>query len=192
METSFRQLYGLENLKNQITMNQSIIICYRKIIDAQSASTWEQYVFEDSYMEFLMQFQFFNAERKYTTFSDFLNDNQNAERLQSLTSTSVTGYVEQLKNKIPDVKNVLGKTFLSFQNYRFEIIESAINNRAKHVVAINFYSEPITWLQTIGDTLLLALDNQPTENGVQTEMIKLQPFVSISSVGIQTHCTKYN
>lgn len=163
-------------------MLKQIKICYRKIIDAQSSSAWEKYVFEDTYNEFLMQFQFYNADKKYLTFSQLINENKNAEKLHFLTGAAVTGYVNQLAGKIPDVQNTLGKIFLPFHNFRFEIIESHISDKSKHKVAVNFYSDEITWIDTIGDSMLLSLAGEIGEEEMPTETMKLQPFVSIFSI----------
>lgn len=165
-----------------------IQLSYRKIIDAQSASVWEQYVFEDTYNEFLMQAQLYNKEKKYQTFSQLLAAVPYAEKLHFLVSTAVTGYIAQLNNKIPDIKNTLGKTFLPFHLYRLEIIESNIQNKKEHRIAICFYSESIQWLDTIGDNLLLSLNTESSNNRrntdaiIPTELLKLQPFISIHSL----------
>src|SRR5438477_12598667 len=84
------------------TMTKRIItICYRKGIDAGSQKTWDKYVFESSYKEFLMQAQFFNQE-KNTTFAELLIHKNGADKLHFLVSASIVGYVEQLKGNIPD------------------------------------------------------------------------------------------
>ncbi len=89
-------------------MHKRIIrLCYRKIIDAQSNGVWEKYVFDDTYTEFLLQFQFYNQEKKYHSFAALIADTPNAERLHFLVSSAATGYVQQLNGKIPDVTNAL-------------------------------------------------------------------------------------
>ena len=169
-----------------------IQISYRKIISAQSTSAWEQLVFEDTYREFLMQFQLYNKEKKYRAFSQLLAAMPvHAEKLHFLVSSAITGYVLQLGNKIPDVKNALGKIFLPFHLYRLEIIESNIQNRKEHHVAICFYSEPVQWLDTIGDNLLISLSTErnSANEAIQTELIKLQSFTSIHSIQYINHAS---
>lgn len=160
-----------------------IQIAYRKIITVKSTSSWEQFVFEDSYKEFRMQFQFYNASNNYATFSKLLADNPAADKLHFLVSSAVTGYIAQLGGKIPDVQNALGKTFLPFHLYRFEIIDSNIHNKNEHRIAIIFYSEPVQWIDSIGEQILLSTDtaNDSFENAIHTELLKLQPFISIHS-----------
>jgi hypothetical protein len=157
--------------------------CYRKIIDASSEKVWDKLVFESSYKEFQMQSQFYNQEKKYNNFSELLNNVQGADKLHFLVSSSVVGYLKQLKGIVPDILDNLDKHFLKFNNYRFEIIDSDIKNKAAHHIAINFYSDPMTWHDTIGDHLLLsALNEEKIDDGLLTHLLKLQPFISIYSL----------
>lgn len=164
-----------------------IRLCYRKIINASSQKVWDQYVFESSYKEFLMQSQLYNQEKKYNSFAELLINVPGAERLHFLVSAAITGYVQQLKGKVPDILNNLGKHFLEFLNYQFEIINSDIKNKATHQVAINFFSEPMTWHDTIGNYLLVSpLNSGENQDGVLTHLVQLQPFLSIYSVKNET------
>lgn len=164
------------------------IICllYRKIIDAGSSKRWEKLVFDQSYAEFLMQAQFYNQKMKYSTFGELITHVPGAEKLHFLVSASIIGYVQQLNGQIPDILNNVGKHFLPFKNFRFEIINSDIRSKEQHQVAINFVSEPLTWYDTIGDRLLVGvtgsgnIDNKDGE--VLTEVLSLQPFLSIYSL----------
>ena len=161
---------------------QIIRLCYRKIIDASSSKAWERYVFDDTYAEFILQAQFFNQDKKYQSFAQILHHVPNADQLHFLVSAAITGYVEQLQEKVPDVTNSLGKLFLIFKHFRFEIINSDIKERGKHQVAINFYSEPLNWLATVGNQLLVTSAHK-TENGERlTDMFSMQPFLSIYSI----------
>lgn len=160
-----------------------IRFCYRKVIDASSLRTWDKYVFESSYKEFLMQAQFYNQEKKYNTFSEMIIHVPGAEKLHFLVSAAVTGYLQQLNGQIPDILNNLGKHFLQFKNYRFEIINSHIKNKAAHQVAINFFSVPLTWYDTINNYLLVsAVQEEKTDDGILTNLVQLQPFLSIYSL----------
>lgn len=164
---------------------------YRKIIDVQSHTPWEQYVFDDTYDEFLMQVQLYDPAGKYQTFSKLLAAIPKAEKLHFLVSPAVTGYINQLGNKIPDIKNTSGKTFLPFHSYRFEIIDSHIKDKKGHRVAICFYSDPLLWLDTIGDSLLISLNAEGTNNSgvIHTDLVKLQPFMSIHSIQFINHAS---
>ncbi len=165
-------------------MEQRIIrFCYRKIIDSSSQKIWDKYVFDSTYTEFLLQAQFYNQQKKYTTFGELIQHVPNAEKLHFLVSASITGYLRQLNETVPDIVNNLGRQFLSFKNYNFEIINSDIKNKNDHQVAINFFSEPLLWHDTIGDYLLVSDSKKDiNENGRNTDMVKMQPFLSIYSL----------
>jgi len=166
---------------------RAIRLCYRKIIDTSSQKTWDKYVFESTYAEFLLQVQFYNQEKKYNSFAEVLLNIPAAEKLHFLVSAAVTGYLQQLGSRIPDITDNLGKHFLNFKNYRFEIINSHIKNKASHQVAINFISEPLIWHDTIGSYLLVSdAGSEKKEDGVITNLVQLQPFLSICSLKEET------
>ena len=132
-----------------------IRLCYRKVIDASSSKQWDKYVFESTYAEFLMQAQLYNQEKKYSSFSELMQNAPGAEKLHFLVSASMVGYLQQLDGVVPDILNNLGKHFLKFTDYRFEIINSDIKAKSTHQVAINFFSEPLIWHDTIENYLLV-------------------------------------
>ena len=155
---------------------------YRKIIDVNSQQAWEKYVFNDSYTEFLMQAQFYNQEKKYTTFGELITHVPNADKLHFLVSGSIIGYLKQLNGKVPDILNNTGKLFLPFSGYKFEIINSDIKDKTKHQVAVNFMSEPLTWHDTINNQLLVSVHGDPVNDEILTEMFSMQPFLTIYSL----------
>jgi hypothetical protein len=162
---------------------KTIRLCYRKIIDASSIKSWDKYVFESTYTEFLLQAQFYNQEKKYTSFSELIVHVKGADKLHFLVSAAVTGYLQQLDRKIPDILNNLGKHFLVFNHYQFEIINSDIKNKNTHQVAINFFSEPLTWHNSIGNYLLVSVaDKEQASDGMLTDMVQMQPFLAIYSL----------
>jgi len=164
-------------------MQQKIItLCYRKIIDVRSPSPWEKLVFDDTYTEFKMQAQLYNAEKRYTSFAELIQYVPGADKLHFLVSAAAINYVKQLNDRIPDITNVLGKTFLCFKQFYFEIINSNINNKSVHSVAINFYSDPLIWVDTIGDHLLLSENKKDAAGQTLTNLFKIQPFVNIHSI----------
>jgi hypothetical protein len=167
-------------------MKQKVIkLCYRKVIDVSSQKVWDKYVFESTHKEFLMQAQLYNQDKKYSSFAELVINVPGAERLHFLVSSAILGYLQQLKEIVPDVLNNLGKHFLTFKNYRFEIINSDMKSKASHQVAINFFSEPLIWHDTIGEYLLVSpFRNENTGNEITTDMLKLQSFLSIYSLQI--------
>lgn len=162
---------------------RSIRLCYRKIIDADSRKPWDRAVFDDTHLEFYMQAQRLDPDGKYPTFQELTENVPKADQLHYLASTAAVAYIRQLKDIVPDIANAYGKLCLPFKNFKFEIIQSHITDKSQHRIAIWFYSEPLTWIDTIGNQLLIAycgenpvLNNQEME----TDMITLVPFLSIS------------
>lgn len=162
-------------------MQQKIItFCYRKLIDLNSSGIWEKLVYDDTYIEFLMQVQNYDQEKKYSTFAQLIHHVEDAGKLNYLVSSACIGYLRQLNEKIPDILNILGRQFLVFKSFHFEIINSDIQHKSAHQVAINFYSEPLLWHDTVGNYLLVS---DPTdENTHLTHMLQLVPFLSIHSL----------
>lgn len=162
-----------------------IRLSYRKIIDASSSKLWDKYVFEDTYMEFYMQAQYYNQAGKYSTFQELLDNVPNADRLHGQTSAAATGYIRQLNGMVPEVVNTSGKLCLPFTQFSFEIIHSHVTDRQAHKVAILFRSEPLTWLDTIGTTLLIAYGDKraglQAGQEISTDLIALQPYLSVAT-----------
>ncbi|UKT63162.1 hypothetical protein [Pedobacter mucosus] len=159
-----------------------ITLCYRKIIDITNPNLWDKLVHEDSFIEFKMQSQFYNQENKYTTFAELNSNVAGSEKLHFLVSASITGYLRQLNGIIPDVLDNLGRRFLAFQNFKFELVNSDINDIEKHKVAINFFSDPITWHDTIDNHLLISQFKETKDDEIFTNLFQIQPFVSIHSI----------
>lgn len=162
-----------------------IRLCYKKIIDISAEKQWEKYVFEDTYREFFMQSQFYNQEGKYHTFQELITNVPGADKLHYLVSTAAINYIRQLNDLIPDITNAHQQLCLPFKNFRFEITQSHAKRKEEHKIAIYFYTEPITWIDTIDNQLLIAYGNQNDKvrsgEEIQTDLITLQSFLSISS-----------
>lgn len=166
--------------------NRVIVLCYRKVIDVNAVLPWEKLVFDESYLEFKMQFQNFNRDDQCHTFAELIRQRPDADRLHFLVSPSITGYIRQLQSRMPDMFDALGKHFLTFTGYRFELINSDIRDSKQHRVAISFYAEPLTWQDTIGNYLLLAKGTYDEGGALLTHLYQLQPFVSIHSLKLNT------
>ena len=172
-------------------MNKRIItLCYRKIIRPNAALPWDKMLHEDSYMEFKMQAQNFSVGTPYTSYAELLRHFPNAQKLAGMVAPSVSGYVQQLGGIVPEILNTLGRRFLKICSFQFEIINSDINERDKHVVAINFFSEPLLWHDTVDNYLLVSpyVPNiLPDENDeIMTDLFQLQPYLNIHSVKNQS------
>lgn len=160
-----------------------ITLCYRKIIDASAAAAWDRLVWEDSYQEFRLQAQTVDAAGQYRTFGQLLHHAPGAERLHFLVSAAVRGYLQQLGNVVPDIVDNLGRRFLPFSQFQFEIINSDLHDRSRHQVAINFFTDPLTWHDTLGPYLLVSTGAGPQPDGATlTHQVALQPFLSIHAL----------
>ena len=162
-----------------------IKLSYRKIIDAASTGLWDKHVFADTHKEFYMQAQFFDQQNKYSTFREIVENVPKADQMHYLVSTAAVGYIRQLNERMPDVVNAFGKLFLPFRNFRFEILQSHRKNKEQHKVAIYFYSETLTWIDTIDNHLVLAIGDkfEALNKGqeIETETLLMKPGLSISS-----------
>ncbi len=158
-----------------------LTLCYRKIIDAGATRPWDKLVRDDSYRELRMQAQYFNPAQQYRTFGELLHHVPAAERLHGLVGGSVVGYLQQLGGLVPDVLDNLGRRFLRFEQFQFEIINSDLLDPSKHQVAVNFFSVPLRWLDTVGPYLLVA---GAAKAGAPTPLhtFQLQPFLAIHSL----------
>lgn len=163
-------------------MQKGIIkLCYRKVIDNQPAGAWERLVFEDSYREFQMQAQYFNQDGSKRTLAEILQV-PGANRLHGLVSTAAVGYLRQLNGIIPDITDSFGQLFLPFENFRFEILQSHVDDMARHQVAINFYSDEMVWHDTIGEQLLLSVAKDEGSKEILTHLLTLRPMLGIHSL----------
>ena len=160
----------------------TIRLCYRKIIDVHPTHPWDKLVFEDSYIEFLLQAQLYNQEKKYTSFSELITHVPNAEKLHFLVSAAVMGYLQQLNGKVPDLVNALGKLFLPFKHFRFEIINSDVKDKTRHQVAVNFFTDHLAWHDTINNQLLLSIPGNAEKDELLTELFTLPAYVTIYSL----------
>ncbi|GGE54667.1 hypothetical protein EV200_102584 [Pedobacter psychrotolerans] len=164
-------------------MPQKVItLCYRKIIDSTATNPWDKFIHEDSFTELKMQSQFYNQEGKHSTFAEIILNVPGSEKLHFLVSAAITGYLQQLNGIIPDVLDNLGRRFLTFENFKFEIINSDLNQIDKHKVAINFFSRPLLWHDSIDQYLLVSAFNKKTTDEIFTNLFQIQPFVSIHAI----------
>ncbi|MFN8344874.1 MAG: hypothetical protein U0X91_07720 [Spirosomataceae bacterium] len=161
-------------------------LCYRKVIDASSQKAWDKFVFDDTHLEFYMRSQHFDPEGRYQTLPELLANVPNAHQIHGMVSTAAIGYLRQLNDIVPDITNVHGKLCLPFKHFKFEIVHSHVHNKAEHKIAVYFYSDPLTWIDTVGNQLLIAYGDQREAftkgEAVETDLIALQPFVSIASL----------
>ena len=169
-------------------MQRKIIrICYKKVIDVNAQPGWERLLWENTWQELFMQQQFYNNGNKHQTFAALLNHVPAAEKLHFLSSTAAVGYLRQLNGFVPDVFNNRGNRFLTFNDFKFEVIDSDFTDKTKHRVAISFFSDGFVWYETISDYLLLsAVVAEQTKDGVLTHLWRMQPYLDIYSLKEET------
>lgn len=161
---------------------KTIRISYTKRINSSNTALWDQYVLNSSWQELLMQVQFYNQQQQYTTFRQLVQQVPSAEKLHFLVTTSVVGYLRQLNGIVPDVLNKRGVPFLPFTDFKFEIIDADFSDQNKYELQITFFSDPLIWHETIGDSLLLSVAAEPqTKDGALTQLLPMQPAVDIYS-----------
>lgn len=156
-----------------------IRLAYRTIIDSSSTFTWDKYVFEDTYREYLMQQQLFNSkENPKATFRELISENEKANQLHFLIGMAASGYVEQLRGNFHRVSDALGNSFFPFTDFQLDIINTDITDSSKHKIGITFYSPLLVWLDTIDNHYLVSTETEK-ENGFQTLMFLMQPGLSV-------------
>jgi hypothetical protein len=166
-----------------LSIPRTITLAYRKVIDANSPKPWDKLVLADSYREFRMHAQLYNQGGQYRTFGELLHHVPGAEKLHFLVGGSISGYVQQLRGLVPDIVNNVGRYFLKFKHYQFELINSDLHDPSKHRVAINFYAEPLLWHDTIAPYLLVSEAAPAATSGeVLTHLFQLQPYLTIHSL----------
>jgi len=162
---------------------RTITLCYRKLIDASATRPWDKLVFAATYREFCLQAQYFNQEKRYHSLAELLQHAPGAAQLPFLVSGAVRGYLQQLNGQVPDVADNLGRLFLKFTQFQFNLLASDVLDQARHQVAINFYSEPLVWHDTVGPYLLVsAPPGTATAGEIPTRLFQIQPYLSIHSL----------
>lgn len=122
----------------------------------------------------------------YTTYGELLAKVPHAAKLSGMVTPAVISYVQQLNETVPDILNNLGRRFLQFKNFQFELINSSITDKARHQVAVNFYTEPLVWHDSIQNFMLVSDAAAVVEDGeeIHTNLFEIQPYVNIHSLKI--------
>lgn len=156
-----------------------IRLAYRIVIDHNAALLWDQYVFEDTYREYLMQHQLYNTkDNPKRTFRELLAENDKAEKLHYLVGMAANSYVQQLNGKLHRVPDVLGNQFFPFVNYQLDIINTDISDSTRHKIGIAFYS-PLLTLVAIADNGYVVSKSIGNESGMETQVFAFQPNLAI-------------
>jgi hypothetical protein len=162
-----------------------IRLAYLKVIDYSNDQHWDKKIWEASYKEFFMQAQQFDQAGQYKTFDEMCQNLSQAQQIPYLVSTSIIGYLRDLDKKIPELPNTIGEIWVPFTQFKFDLIDSHIEDKKQHKISIYFQSEPLLWLDTISHQMLLAFDNQldklKNNQSITTQLMSLPPNASIVS-----------
>lgn len=160
---------------------RQITLQYRKIIDKNASSNWDKAVWNDSFLEYRMKAQYYDENLEFPVFKDLINAKPEAEKLHYLVSLSALGHIQYLGNVFPGVIDTLGTRCIPFQNYTFKILASDFHNKDKHMIQIDFFSDILSLIDIVGDTLWLSKSAENDER-IETFMTKLQPNMMINSI----------
>ena len=159
-----------------------IKLAYRQVIDSLSGGEFERLIFNDTYMEFLMQAQAYTKGNSITQFRELRIHAPKSNSLHYKVGFAIGLYVRDLQNKIPGLTDTLEQTPIPFVSHRFEIIDSDTIKRELHRVAITYYTDSFTCFGEFGDRLLLAAgDCRISDKAVETFMLPLHPNLSVIS-----------
>ena len=160
-------------------MNKAKVrLVYRQVIDASSKSGFEKAIFQASYREFLLKSQAYNRDGKLKTFSSIKANDGRANSLHYKLGFSVGHFIAQLNNKMPVIKDNIGNK-ISFEAANFELIESHIDDISLHKIAVNYETGALTLVELMGEYMLLAPDNLPNSEPLETFVLRMQPDLSI-------------
>ncbi|MFV0564811.1 MAG: hypothetical protein ACK5NB_03155 [Flavobacteriaceae bacterium] len=160
-------------------MTAKIRLAYRMVIDANAQTTWEKYIFEDTYKEYLLQHQKFNTtENLAKTFRELLSVNDKASQLHFLTGIAANGYINQLKGNLYNVPDVLGNNFFPIDGFKTDIVNTDITNISKHKIGITFFSCPLVLIDRINNCYLVSKEVEKN-NGLDTLMFPFRENLSI-------------
>lgn len=141
------------NMKYNLTM-KIIRFKHTKYIHYQSKSTWDKGFFDVTFKEYNMQVQFYDKEGK-STYKELLKQDSNVIQLNYKMNTILQPYINMLNGVLIDVTDIAGKRFMKFNCFDVKIIDSQRNIAEKHLIEINYLSEPYAWLETIGNQLVI-------------------------------------
>ncbi len=157
-----------------------ITIVYRQLLDASSTGDFAKKLLLFSYAEFKLKSQAYNTERQFDRFSQMKSADGRANSLHYKCGFAISGLVDGLQRIIPGCTGTFGEP-VNFETYRFELIESSLQDPQLHQVAI-YYTSPLLLLyEVMADTLLLSTPANQNEMPAETFLLQLSPELSISS-----------
>ena len=127
-----------------------------------------------------MQIQTYDPDHAFTTWQQVREAvPQSDPTLPIRVGFAIGLYVSGLNDQIPGLVDALEQP-LAFNEYQFALLASDLTDRTKHRVAITYLTDTLTWLDTVGTTLLLTTGD-PQTGPVNTFMVAFQANLSIVS-----------
>lgn len=148
-------------------------------ISQASTDAWDKAVWASTHFEYKLQVQNYPEYKQNSLYTELVKLQPKASRLSYMVSAGAINYLKNLGGKMPGVLNNLGQPALSFKQYRFELVESHLTDASLHSVQLYLLSEPLVWIDTIGDQLLIAPETATGEYIPQ--LIRLGNSLSIDS-----------
>jgi hypothetical protein len=159
-------------------MRPLIKLAFRQIIDASARPGFEQNVFNDTYQELQMQAHVYNREKTFTKVSEMIAANPKANSLHYKVGFAIGLYVNELNKIIPDFADSLGNP-IAFEIFKTEIVQSDINERSKHVIALTYMTAPLLLVASFGEYLVLSKSADAYPDEMETFTVPLQAGLSI-------------
>lgn len=158
-----------------------IKVSYTQQFDANAKTGFEKSIVQASFTEYKMKQQAYNTDGSITRFTELKKKDGRANSLHYKSGFAVGGIIQSLQNKITVVQD--GVPFeLSFDIYRFEVLESDITDISFHKVAVHYISGIMTLYEIIGNYLLVSYGAPPADNQAPatTFLLKVQPGMNIT------------
>lgn len=153
-----------------------IKLAYKQLIDAHSATPFEQKVFHATYSEFLVQQQSFSKGKELYSWEAIRSAFPKSDpTLPFKVSFSIAGVINSLDHRIPGLEDALGDCSIPFSRYRFSLIASDTKNPSLHQISLTWFTGEFSLLAIIGNQLLLS------QTPPQTIQLKMQPGLSVIS-----------
>jgi hypothetical protein len=161
-------------------MRSEVKLAFKQVIDVSARPGFEQNVFNDTYVELLMQAQVYNREKKFTQVSEIIAANPKANSLHYKVGFAIGLFVNELNKIIPELTDSLGNP-VTFDIYKTEIIQSDITDHRKHVIALTYITAPLLLVASFGEYLVLSKTADAKQGQVETFTIPLQFGLSVVS-----------
>jgi hypothetical protein len=151
-----------------------IKLAYKQLIDAHSATPFEQKVFHATYSEFLVQQQSFSKGKELHSWEAIRSTFPKSDpALPFKVSFSIAGVIGSLDHRIPGLEDALGDCSIPFSRYRFSLIAADAKDPSLHKISLTWFTEELTLLAIIGNQLLLS------QTPPHTTQLKMQPGLSV-------------